>query len=102
MKIAVMAAGGLGSYYGALLANFELEVTFIARGAPLKAIRENDLVVKSVHGDMTIRPVRATDNPVSVGLPCAGAYCLSIPCDGYQGGKKASARMSAQNGATLD
>src|SRR5512141_1317049 len=67
MKVAVMAAGGLGSYYGALLANSGHEVTFIARGAHLKAIRENGLVVKSIHGDMTVRPARATDNPAEVG-----------------------------------
>lgn len=67
MKIAVMAAGGLGSYYGALLARIGHDVTFIARGAHLRAIRENGLVVKSVHGDMTIRPARATDHPAEVG-----------------------------------
>ncbi len=67
MKIAVMAAGGLGSYYGALLANLGHDVTFVTRGAHLKAIRENGLVVKSVHGDMVIRPARATDNPAEVG-----------------------------------
>ena len=37
MKIAVMAAGGLGSYYGALLAKDGHDVTFIARGAHLPA-----------------------------------------------------------------
>lgn len=62
-----MAAGGLGSYYGALLAHLGHEVTFIARGAHLQALRANGLIVKSVHGDMTIRPARATDNPGEVG-----------------------------------
>lgn len=67
MKIAVMAAGGLGAYYGALLANIGHDVTFITRGAHLQAIRKNGLVVKSVHGDLTIRPAQATDNPAEVG-----------------------------------
>jgi 2-dehydropantoate 2-reductase len=67
MRVAVMAAGGLGSYYGALLAHLGHEVTFIARGAHLQALRANGLIVKSVHGDMTIRPARATDNPAEVG-----------------------------------
>src|SRR5512141_2713505 len=67
MRVAVMAAGGLGSYYGALLAHLGHEVTFIARGAHLQALRANGLIVKSVHGDMTIRPARATDNPGEVG-----------------------------------
>jgi len=68
MKIAVMAAGGLGGYYGGLLAQQGHDVTFIARGAHLKAIRENGLVVKSVHGDFTIKPAKATDDPAQVGV----------------------------------
>jgi 2-dehydropantoate 2-reductase len=67
MKIAVMAAGGLGSYYGSLLAKDGHDVTFIARGAQLRAIRENGLVIKSVHGDFVIQPAKATDNPAEVG-----------------------------------
>lgn len=67
MKIAVIAAGGLGGYYGALLAKDGHAVTFIARGAHLKAIRENGLTIKSVHGDVTIRPAEATDNPGEIG-----------------------------------
>jgi 2-dehydropantoate 2-reductase len=67
MKIAVMAAGGLGGYYGALLAQDGHEVTFIARGAHLKAIRENGLTIKSIHGDLTVKPARATDHPADVG-----------------------------------
>jgi 2-dehydropantoate 2-reductase len=67
MKIAVMAAGGLGSYYGALLAKDGHAVTFIARGAHLQAIRAKGLSVKSIHGDVTIKPAKATDQPAEVG-----------------------------------
>ena len=67
MKIAIMAAGGLGSYFGALLAQNGNDVTFIARGAHLKAIRENGLTIKSAHGDLMIKPAQATDNPAEVG-----------------------------------
>lgn len=68
MKIAVMAAGGLGSYYGALLARDGHAVTFLARGAQLDALRANGLTIKSVHGDFAIKPVRATDDPAQVGV----------------------------------
>ena len=68
MKIAIMAAGGLGSYYGALLAKDGHEVTFITRGAHLAAIRANGLTVKSPHGDFEIKPARATDHPAEVGV----------------------------------
>ena len=67
MKVAVMAAGGLGSYYGALLAHDGHDVTFIARGAHLKAIRANSLTIKSAHGAFAIKPAQATDNPGEVG-----------------------------------
>jgi 2-dehydropantoate 2-reductase len=42
-------------------------VTFIARGAHLQAIREKGLQVKSVHGDFTVSPAKATDSPSEVG-----------------------------------
>jgi len=67
MKIAVMAAGGLGGYYGALLAKDGHTVTFIARGAHLQAIRESGLAIKSVHGDHSIKSAQATDKPAEVG-----------------------------------
>ncbi len=67
MKIAVMAAGGLGSYYGGLLARNGHDVTFIARGAHLQALRDQGLTVKSAHGDFAIKPAKATDNPAEIG-----------------------------------
>ncbi|MBI5302182.1 MAG: 2-dehydropantoate 2-reductase [Chloroflexi bacterium] len=67
MKIAVMATGGVGGYLGALFAKNGNEVTFIARGAHLHAIRANGLTVTSISGDVSVRPARATDNPAEVG-----------------------------------
>ncbi|MBI4788322.1 MAG: 2-dehydropantoate 2-reductase [Chloroflexi bacterium] len=67
MNIAVMAAGGLGSYFGALLARGGHDVTFIARGAHLTAIRANGLSIKSAHGDFAVSQAQATDNPAEVG-----------------------------------
>ena len=67
MKIAVVGTGGVGGYYGGLLAREGSDVVFIARGPHLEAIREKGLQVKSVHGDFVISPARATDNPAEVG-----------------------------------
>ena len=67
MKIAIMGTGGVGGYYGGLLARSGQDVTFIARGAHLHAIREQGLKVKSVHGDFTVSPAKATDTPAEVG-----------------------------------
>lgn len=66
MKILVMGIGGVGGYYGGLLAQQGNEVTFIARGAHLYAIRHEGLKVKSVHGDFTIFPANATEDPAKV------------------------------------
>ncbi len=67
MKIAIMGSGGVGGYYGGLLARAGHDVTFIARGAHLAAIRAHGLQVQSVHGDFTIAPAQATDDPAAVG-----------------------------------
>ena len=67
MKIGIMGTGGVGGYYGGLLVQAGQEVTFIARGAHLQAIREKGLQVRSVHGDFLVSPVRATDKPAEVG-----------------------------------
>jgi 2-dehydropantoate 2-reductase len=66
MKILIMGTGGVGGYYGGLLAQQGNEVTFIARGAHLYAIRHEGLTVKSVHGDFKVFPVNATDDPAKV------------------------------------
>jgi 2-dehydropantoate 2-reductase len=66
MKIAVMGSGGVGGYFGGLLARAKEDVTFIARGAHLEAIQKNGLQVKSVVGDFHVRP-KATHDPAAVG-----------------------------------
>jgi 2-dehydropantoate 2-reductase len=79
MRIAVMGTGGTGGYFGGLLARAGEEVTFIARGDHLEAIRKNGLAIKSVlAGDFSI-PAKATDNtqdigPVDLVLFCVKAY----------------------------
>ena len=58
MRIAVIGVGGVGGYFGARLAQAGEEVTFIARGETLRALRENGLRVESVDGDMLIEPAQ--------------------------------------------
>jgi 2-dehydropantoate 2-reductase len=88
MKIAIMGIGGVGGYYGGLLArryagDKETEIIFIARGDHLKAIQANGLRVQSAtHEDFTIRPTLATDDPSRHGtfdivLLCVKGYSLS-------------------------
>ncbi|MCZ6728488.1 MAG: 2-dehydropantoate 2-reductase [SAR324 cluster bacterium] len=68
MKIAVMGAGGVGGFYGARMARAGEDVTFIARGPHLAALRESGMRVESPHiGDFHLPQVRATDDPAQVG-----------------------------------
>jgi len=59
MRIAVFGAGGVGGYFGALLARGGHEVSIVARGAHLAAIQRDGLRIRSALGDFEIRPVRA-------------------------------------------
>lgn len=70
-----MGSGGVGGYYGGLLARAGHDVTFIARGAHLAAIRANGLLVKSIHGDFSIAPAQATDTPADVGWVDLALVC---------------------------
>jgi 2-dehydropantoate 2-reductase len=58
MRILVMGAGGLGGYFGGLLAHSGADVTFIARGANLQALQTRGLTVRSVNGSFAL-PVHA-------------------------------------------
>lgn len=67
MRIAIIGAGAVGGYYGALLSRAGADVSFVARGAHRDAIRANGLqIVGSVQGDFTVR-LPAEDNPAAIG-----------------------------------
>jgi 2-dehydropantoate 2-reductase len=66
MKIAIMGSGGVGGYFGARLAEAGYDVTFIARGDHLQALRTNGLQVVGRH-EFTVKPVQATGDPSSIG-----------------------------------
>ena len=67
MRIAIMATGAVGGYFGARLAAAGHEVHFIARGAQLEAIRKNGLKVESTLGNLHLKDAKATDDPARVG-----------------------------------
>lgn len=76
MKICVMGTGGLGGFFGGWLASAGEDVTFIARGNHLEAMRENGLTVTSKLGDRRIPNVQATDNPGDVGPVDIILFCV--------------------------
>jgi 2-dehydropantoate 2-reductase len=67
MRIAVFGTGGVGGYFGGRLAQAGEDVTFIARGEHLRAIKATGLKVDSLLGDFVIHPAKATDDVNEVG-----------------------------------
>lgn len=68
MKILVMGSGGVGGFYGGRLAHAGCDVTFVARGAHLEAMRRNGLVIENkTQGDIRLPQVKATDDPATAG-----------------------------------
>ncbi len=61
-----MGTGGIGGYYGALLARAGHDVFCVARGDHLRAIQEKGLRVESAVGEFTVRP-RASADPAAIG-----------------------------------
>ncbi|MEJ2113642.1 MAG: 2-dehydropantoate 2-reductase [Flavobacteriaceae bacterium] len=61
MNIVVFGTGGVGGYFGGKLAKAGFNVTFIARGKHLEAIKNKGLQVKSIYGDFTVNP-KVTDD----------------------------------------
>lgn len=79
MRFAILGSGAVGGYYGARLARAGHEVTFLARGAHLAAIREAGLQIRSeMLGDFVVRAAAAEDparvGPVDVVLVAVKAY----------------------------
>lgn len=79
MRFAILGSGAVGGYFGAKLAKLGQDVTFIARGAHLDAIRRNGLEVKSAKlGDFIVRAPAESDTakigPVDVAIVSVKAY----------------------------
>jgi 2-dehydropantoate 2-reductase len=78
MRIAVIGAGGVGGPFGAALAKAGSDVTFVARGAHLAAMRARGLTVLSPRGDIHLDPVQATDDPAGIGPVDYVLFCVKL------------------------
>src|SRR5438105_1770091 len=67
MRIAIVGAGGVGGYFGGRLAASGSDVTFIARGAHLQALRASGLRIDSPKEQLHVHRVAATDDASTVG-----------------------------------
>jgi len=69
MRIAVMGSGGLGGLYGGRLAHAGYDVTFIARGAHMSAMKEQGLLIENEEqGEVRVARPNVTDDPAAVGV----------------------------------
>jgi 2-dehydropantoate 2-reductase len=66
LKFAILGSGAVGGYYGARLLQAGHDVTFVARGSHLAAIRERGLEIRSPFGDFVARGA-AEEEPARVG-----------------------------------
>src|ERR1700674_3554265 len=78
MRVAVIGTGGIGGPYGASIAKAGADVTFVARGAHLAAMRKNGLRVEGDRGETHIRPAQATDDIASIGTVDVVLSCVKL------------------------
>jgi 2-dehydropantoate 2-reductase len=67
MRIAIVGSGGVGGYFGGRLAAAGTDVTFLARGAHLDAMRARGLRIDSPKGNLHLPSVKAESDPAAVG-----------------------------------
>ena len=117
MRFAVFGTGAVGGYFGGRLAEAGHDVSFVARGAMLDALRTDGLRASSTEGDFHLPDVNASDSPAQIGSvdavilgtkawqveeaahamkPLMGDDTFVIP---LQNGVEASARLSGVLGA---
>lgn len=68
MKICIFGAGAIGGHVGALLSRAGLDVTLIARGPHLAAMKQHGLTLVTGDGDEFIARPRCTDDPAEAGI----------------------------------
>jgi len=78
MRLAVVGAGGVGGAFGVALAKAGADVTFIARGAHLAAMKGSGLKIESPLGDVHLVPTQASDDPASVGPVDIVLFCVKL------------------------
>ena len=67
MRIAIIGSGGVGGYFGGRLAAAGADVSFLARGAHLEAMRARGLRITSPKGNLHLPRVTAESDPAAIG-----------------------------------
>ncbi len=99
MRIAILGAGGVGGYFGGRLARAGHDVTFVARGAHLAALRARGLNIESGLGSATIRTATFTDDVGGI-APC-DVVMLCVKLWDVESAARLIAPLVAQGGVVI-
>ena len=97
MKICVYGAGAIGGFLAARLAAAGAEVTIIARGPHLEAIRSRGLTLR-FEGREEVLPIPARDDPAEAGPQDYVILTLKVPAP-TSSGKRSASRTEATSSA---
>jgi 2-dehydropantoate 2-reductase len=104
VRVLVLGAGAVGGYFGAWLAEGGHDVTLVARGRNLEALRRDGLVVQLPDGTRRLSGIRAVDDPSQAPPPELALVCVkSYDTPAAAGALRAAVRpdtivLSLQNG----
>ena len=100
MNVCIFGAGAIGGNVGARLAVARgSELSVVARGAQLKAIKERGLVLRTDEGEVLGRPAVATDDPAT--LPQQDLVIVTLKANALPDAAEAIARLIAPGGCAL-
>jgi 2-dehydropantoate 2-reductase len=99
VKIAVLGAGGVGGYYAAVLARAGQDVSLLARGEHLAAIRERGLEVREPDGDPWRVPVSAVERPAD--MPDAEVAFVAVKSYSLQAIAAAAADLAGRGAVVV-
>ena len=78
MRITVVGAGAIGGFFACKLFDAGHDVSVVARGATLEAIREHGLRLQTGH-DLLIAPLRVTSEPEELGIQDLVIFAVKAP-----------------------
>lgn len=76
MRTIVLGTGGVGGYFGGLMARAGKDVGFVARGPHLAALQQHGLRLQSVKSGNFQVPVRASEQPADLGPADLVLFCV--------------------------
>jgi len=101
VRIGVIGAGGIGGYYGGLLARAGHPVSFLARGVNLEALRTRGIVVRTAEEEWTSAVV-AGENVRELSAPFGDGDLALVTTKAYSLSEVSPAvRAFAERGATI-